>query len=131
MVALIVFGPRKIPELARKAGKILAEFKKVSSDFRATWEDEVNLTADEQSALDFSDRSIAREKTPVIAEKTLESPDEAIDGNDFQDVSTSNSEENTSELPEIRELTDTSAIEALKNPAFNTGDDVSEKKNWL
>lgn len=41
IVALIVFGPRKLPELAKMIGKTMAEFRKVTGDFRSTWEKEV------------------------------------------------------------------------------------------
>ena len=61
MVALVIFGPRKIPELARKAGKMMAEFRKVSNEFRSTWEREAMLTDDEKKAFDFDDDTIARE----------------------------------------------------------------------
>ena len=43
VVALIFFGPRKLPQLARSMGKGLAEFRKASDDFKRTWEREVNL----------------------------------------------------------------------------------------
>ena len=43
IIALIVFGPRKLPELGKTIGKGLAEFKKASNDLRQTWEDEVKL----------------------------------------------------------------------------------------
>jgi TatA/E family protein of Tat protein translocase len=43
VVALIFFGPRKLPELSRKIGKSLAEFRKASEDFKRTWEREVAL----------------------------------------------------------------------------------------
>jgi len=43
VVALIFFGPRKLPELARQMGKGLAEFRKASDDFKRTWEREVAL----------------------------------------------------------------------------------------
>ena len=43
VVALIFFGPRKLPELARSMGKGLAEFRKASDDFKRTWEREVAL----------------------------------------------------------------------------------------
>jgi Tat protein translocase TatB subunit len=42
VVALIVFGPRKLPELGRSLGKMMAEFRKASSDFQRTIEDEVD-----------------------------------------------------------------------------------------
>jgi TatA/E family protein of Tat protein translocase len=43
VVALIFFGPRKLPQLARSMGKGLAEFRKASDDFKRTWEREVEL----------------------------------------------------------------------------------------
>ena len=43
VVALIFFGPRKLPTLARSMGKSLAEFRKASEDFKRTWEREVDL----------------------------------------------------------------------------------------
>jgi Tat protein translocase TatB subunit len=41
VVALIVFGPRKLPEIGKSVGKMLAEFRKASNDFKRTIEDEV------------------------------------------------------------------------------------------
>ena len=43
LVALIVFGPRKLPEIGRKFGKSLGEFKLASEDFKRTWEREVEV----------------------------------------------------------------------------------------
>ena len=43
IIALIFLGPRRIPEMARKAGKLMAEFRSTTQDFKATWEREVNL----------------------------------------------------------------------------------------
>ena len=43
IVALIFLGPRRLPEIARKAGKIMAEFRGTASDFKETWEKEVNF----------------------------------------------------------------------------------------
>jgi TatA/E family protein of Tat protein translocase len=41
VVALIIFGPQKLPELARMLGKATAEFRKMTNDFRYALEDEV------------------------------------------------------------------------------------------
>jgi Tat protein translocase TatB subunit len=43
VVALIFFGPRKLPQISRQIGKGLAEFRKASEDFKRTWEREVAL----------------------------------------------------------------------------------------
>jgi TatA/E family protein of Tat protein translocase len=43
VIALIIFGPRKLPELGKTIGKGLAEFKKASSELKSTWEQEVQL----------------------------------------------------------------------------------------
>ena len=41
VLALMVFGPQKLPELARMLGKATAEFRKMTNDFRFALEDEV------------------------------------------------------------------------------------------
>ncbi len=42
-VALIVFGPRKLPEIGRTLGKALGEFKKATDDLKTTIEREVRI----------------------------------------------------------------------------------------
>jgi sec-independent protein translocase protein TatB len=41
LVVLVVFGPQKLPELARSFGKLMAEFRKASNDFKSAFEDEM------------------------------------------------------------------------------------------
>src|SRR5687767_14437458 len=43
IIALVFFGPRKLPQLSRSLGKSIAEFRKASEDFKRTWEREVEL----------------------------------------------------------------------------------------
>ena len=43
VIALIVFGPRKLPELGKSLGKSLGEFKRASNDLRNTLEDEIHV----------------------------------------------------------------------------------------
>ncbi|MFB3903101.1 MAG: twin-arginine translocase TatA/TatE family subunit [Acidobacteriota bacterium] len=47
IIALLVFGPRKLPELGKTLGKGLAEFKRASNELKRTWEDEVRAEEDE------------------------------------------------------------------------------------
>lgn len=41
VVALLVFGPRKLPELGRSLGKGIGEFKRATNELKRTWEEEV------------------------------------------------------------------------------------------
>ena len=47
ILALLIFGPRKLPELGKSLGKGLAEFKRASNELRRTWEEEVNTEREE------------------------------------------------------------------------------------
>ncbi len=41
VIALIVFGPRKLPELGKSLGQAMTQFRRASDDFKRTWEQEV------------------------------------------------------------------------------------------
>jgi sec-independent protein translocase protein TatA len=43
VVALVVFGPRKLPELGKSLGHAMAQFRRASEDFKRTWEQEVEI----------------------------------------------------------------------------------------
>ena len=47
VVALVIFGPRKLPELGRSLGKGLSEFKRASNELKRTWEAEVDAVKHE------------------------------------------------------------------------------------
>ncbi|HEX9919659.1 MAG TPA: twin-arginine translocase TatA/TatE family subunit, partial [Pyrinomonadaceae bacterium] len=59
VVALVLFGPRKLPEMTRKFGKSLNEFKRASDEFKQTWEREVAMENVERDAA--IDRAIVAE----------------------------------------------------------------------
>lgn len=117
IVALVIFGPRKIPELARKAGKMMAEFRKVSDEFRSTWEREALLDEDEKKAFDFSDEALAREPSPPMIEEVA--GPEAFE------------EAQGAEPPEVREITEEEEIERLKSVEASESEDENDKENWL
>jgi sec-independent protein translocase protein TatA len=50
VIALIIFGPRKLPELGRSLGKSLAEFKKASNELRNTLEEEIRIEEQKEAA---------------------------------------------------------------------------------
>jgi Tat protein translocase TatB subunit len=41
LLALLMFGPRKLPEIARQLGKFMAEFKKASNQFQSQFHEEI------------------------------------------------------------------------------------------
>ena len=61
VIALIIFGPRKLPELGRSLGKSIGEFKRASNELRSTLEEEIRV--EEQ-----------RERTTTAAAATPQSP---------------------------------------------------------
>ena len=62
VIALIIFGPRKLPELGRSLGKSIAEFKKASNELKNTLEEEIRLD-EQRSAIEASKPAA----TPVAA----------------------------------------------------------------
>ena len=66
IIALIVFGPRKLPELGRSLGRGLAEFKKATNEFHSTLEDEIRR--DEQRSASDAARGTGPATTPGSAD---------------------------------------------------------------
>jgi sec-independent protein translocase protein TatB len=54
MLALVVFGPRRLPEIGRKIGKLMYEFRKASNDFKFQMEEELRNSeeAEKRKALE-------------------------------------------------------------------------------
>ena len=71
VIALIFFGPRKLPQLARSMGKGLAEFRKASDEFKRTWEREVAL---ESAQLDDNTMLAAEQQSAYEAPVSFNDP---------------------------------------------------------
>ncbi len=53
VLALIIFGPRKLPELGKSLGRSLSEFRKASNELKQTWEEEVRLDKEREAMSDI------------------------------------------------------------------------------
>src|ERR1700712_3367843 len=65
VIALIIFGPRKLPELGRSLGKSLAEFKRASNELKSTLEEEIRFEEQQPKA------EAVRPVTPTAAEPVI------------------------------------------------------------
>ncbi len=70
VIALIIFGPRKLPELGRSLGRSIGEFKKASNELRNTLEEEIRIEEqrDQRAAIKTEqDSAVAAATTPPTA----------------------------------------------------------------
>jgi sec-independent protein translocase protein TatA len=74
VIALIIFGPRKLPELGRSLGKSLAEFKRASNELKSTLEEEIRIEEQQQRSAETVKPVVpvaaasVQEATPPVAE---------------------------------------------------------------
>jgi sec-independent protein translocase protein TatB len=75
IVVLVIFGPQKLPELARNFGKIMAEFKRATADLRGTFEDHLRELEREAQTLEQKKTEAQR---ALEADKAAAPPDGTV-----------------------------------------------------
>ena len=114
VVSLIFLGPRRMPEMAKKIGKFMAEFRGTANEFKETWRREVDL---ENAAKEFS---LSNMEAEVNAEKTV-----------AQSTATRPALAEIKEVgPEQLEQLKLAAAKKVETAA-KTAAAVNDKKNWL
>jgi len=83
VLGLLLFGPKKLPEIARQVGKVLGEFKKASAEFQAQLNDEVRRLESSISDTDNNTNSIASPYLQGTAARNS-SPQYALEPNSGQ-----------------------------------------------
>lgn len=63
VLALLIFGPKRLPELGRTLGKGLGEFRRASNDLKRTFNAELSLDDDEERPA-LSRRSLREGESP-------------------------------------------------------------------
>lgn len=66
VLALLIFGPRRLPEIARQIGKALAELKRAKNEFTAQIEDEVRRLDLEETAKKFAPVALADDGNRIL-----------------------------------------------------------------
>lgn len=102
VIALIFFGPRKLPQLAKSMGKGLAEFRKASDDFKRTWEREVALESakTEDNSLLEAEQQATYEPSQPFDEPVIETPNsELVVPREAQTHTTSETSSEAIEVP--------------------------------
>jgi sec-independent protein translocase protein TatB len=69
-LALLLFGPKKLPELARQLGKLMAEFRRASNEFRMQMEEELRIADQEEQRKKIAAMEAAAPVAPAIANET-------------------------------------------------------------
>ncbi|MDM7923820.1 MAG: Sec-independent protein translocase protein TatB [Pyrinomonadaceae bacterium] len=129
IVALIFLGPRKLPEYARKIGKLMAEFRGTANEFKETWEREVNFEEETKALrLDSIEREAetghegSRFQEPAVPGTIAPPTIKPADPSAFAKPDLSPAESNA-----IHEETPP----ATEEPNENLHDESLEKHNWL
>ena len=120
IMALVFFGPRKLPQLSRTLAKNLAEFRRASEDFKRTWEREVAIEEfkqDPDSLMSYDDNSIV--SSDENAEKYEEVSPEAAP------------EANLEAQPETNTVEPQLSAEAIDTTSTATQSEPLSKQNWL
>ncbi|HZR67040.1 MAG TPA: twin-arginine translocase TatA/TatE family subunit [Terriglobales bacterium] len=92
ILALLLFGPKKLPQIARQIGKALGEFRRASNEFKAQIEAEI-------SQLEFEEKRKEREKQEQEQQKALPKPEPVSEAVSRYSMAAETSESATSSEP--------------------------------
>jgi sec-independent protein translocase protein TatB len=98
-LALLLFGPKKLPELARQLGKLMAEFRRASNEFRMQMEDELRVADQEEQRKKIAAMEATAPDTPAIAVGETATPT-ALTSDSTSDVTPERIAQLTQELVE-------------------------------
>jgi sec-independent protein translocase protein TatB len=77
-LALLLFGPKKLPELARQLGKLMAEFRRASNEFRMQMEEELRIADQEEQRKKIAAMEAAAPVAPAIANEAPPATEEFL-----------------------------------------------------
>jgi sec-independent protein translocase protein TatB len=66
LLALLLFGPKKLPELARQIGKLMGEFRRASNEFRLQMEEELRISEQTEKQKKIAELQAAAPVAPAL-----------------------------------------------------------------
>jgi sec-independent protein translocase protein TatB len=75
LLALLLFGPKKLPVLARQIGKLMADFRRASNEFRTQMEEELRISEQTDRQKQVAAIEAAAPPTPALSAPTESSPE--------------------------------------------------------
>lgn len=85
-LALLLFGPKKLPELARQLGKLMAEFRRASNEFKMQMEEELRMAEQAEQQKKVAAMEAAAPATPALTEGAATENTIAAPVNDPPDI---------------------------------------------
>jgi sec-independent protein translocase protein TatB len=138
VIVLVVFGPQKLPELARGLGKLMAEFRKASTDFKSAFEEEMRDL--ERQAREVERRKAAEASAAAAAQSqpaTLATPSGAETQLSPNELASSATDTHATEalvitpvaesVPRSAETPDAEASAVAASPQETPASELSEK----
>lgn len=131
LVALIVFGPRKLPEMMHKAGKLMSEFRKTTGEFKESWEKEVAGSFEEERKLLTQDTFDENKKIEISSKKEGDVSEPEITDLDQEQFELNFPKEKIQKL-EQKKSNEQTEVEKVKNKEVSRVEEKSnEKTSWL
>ena len=111
VLALLIFGPKKLPELGKTVGKAITEFRRASSDFKATWDREMITLERENESLKEVTSSVQNELNDFNPSSSYE--DGSYDPYSYDSTAESPSTESASATEGAESTTDATPEEGV------------------
>jgi sec-independent protein translocase protein TatB len=100
LLALLLFGPKKLPVLARQLGKLMADFRRASNEFRSQMEEELRISEQADRQKQVAAIEAAAPPTPAIAAPAESVPEESYMHEPQQESAIASAAESATDYPQ-------------------------------